>query len=531
MNPFRRLLAFLPYALLLGAFAWSLLHVARRGRPAADDGRPVIRVGHWLMHAGMRESFDEAIAAYEKIRPDVRVEQIAVPVRTYSSWLRTRLVGGNAPDLTGLLRIDEEQVTRNFIPLDEWLAEPNPHNAGTALEGARWIDTFVDGLDNVRQTYGAVSGLTVGANIQINTQRLYYNKDLLRRVTGSDEPPADFAAFRALGEKVAAYNARTGARITPVASCGPYANYLFGALLPSQTQRLAVDRSPSLNFYYAHHELALSFLRGELGYREPALRASLELMRDVTALMPTGFMQLQRDDALFAYMQQQALMLYAGSWDYGVLVRDGDFSTGVTRLPLPGADHPRYGAFVLGPTSEAAGYPEGVFAIARTSPHPEIALDFLRFLTSRPVAERFTARTHRISAIRTTPPPPDAPELAPSLDGEVGGFLVDFSLLPGQSAAGLFSRNQHLALGPQGDVDAFVNAIEPALPAALRSDLTALTNGQLRELRRLDAQIAFELTRPDGDPARWTRLAEAQHVRQHERLPILLELDREGARR
>jgi multiple sugar transport system substrate-binding protein/raffinose/stachyose/melibiose transport system substrate-binding protein len=56
-------------------------------------------------------------------------------------------------------------------------------------------------------------------------------------------------------------------------------------------------------------------------------------MRDVTALMPPGFTQLQRDDALFAYLQQQAVMFYAGSWDYGVLVRDGAFPTGVVTLP------------------------------------------------------------------------------------------------------------------------------------------------------------------------------------------------------
>lgn len=527
----RKLLGILPYVILVGAFAWSLVHVAGARRERTADGRAVIRIGHWLMHAGMRESFDEAIAAYEKIRPDVHVEQVVVPVRSYPSWLRTRIVGGDAPDLTGLLRIDEEQATRNFLPLDEWLAEPNPHNAGTPLAGMPWMNTFVDGLDNVRQAYGAVSGMTIGANIQINTQRLYFNKTLLRRITGSEAPPSDFASLRALGDQVAAYNARTGSKLLPLASCGPYAGYLFSSLLPSQTQRHAVEHSPSLNFYYAHHELALAFLRGRLDYRSPPLLSSLELMRDVTALMPAGFMQLQRDDALFAYMQQQALMLYAGSWDYAVLVRDCPFPTGVVPLPSPSREDPRYGAFVLGPVSEASGYAEGVFGIARSSRHPDIALDFLRFLTSRPVAEKFSARSHRISAIRTTPPPPDAPELAPRLEGDVGGYTIDFSLLPGYSAGGLFQRNQYLALGPQGDVDAFIRAIEPDLPAALRSDLAAMAGAQLRELRRLDAQIALELTRPDEDTARWTRLSEAQHLRQHERLPVLLELGRETAKK
>nr|MCU0793873.1 carbohydrate ABC transporter substrate-binding protein [Opitutaceae bacterium] len=83
---------------LVGVFAYSAWHVFSIRRAEQSDEKVTIRVGHWLMHAGMREAFDEAIAEYAKIRPDVRVEQIPVPLRTYPAWTRTRLIGGTAPD-------------------------------------------------------------------------------------------------------------------------------------------------------------------------------------------------------------------------------------------------------------------------------------------------------------------------------------------------------------------------------------------------------------------------------------------------
>jgi multiple sugar transport system substrate-binding protein/raffinose/stachyose/melibiose transport system substrate-binding protein len=519
-----RVRSLLPYVMVLAAFGWSLWHVARP-RASETSGKTVIRVGHWLLHAGMRESFDQAIADYENLHPDVSVEQIAVPVRSYSMWLRTRLIGETAPDLTGMLNANEEIASRYFLPLGPWLDTPNPYNRGTPLETVPWRETFVDGLDSMRQLYGPVSGEVLGMNLQINTQRLFYNRNLLRTVTGTDQPPADFTELRALGEKVAAYNARTGAKIVPIASCGPYARYLFNTLVPTQTQRLAVEQSPSLTLQYSTPNLAVAFLRGELSYRTPALRSGLELMQDVTALMPVGFNQLARDDALFAYLQEQAVMFFAGSWDYGVLVRDGPFPTGIAPLPVPGREDPRYGPFGLGPISEAAGSPEAALGITRTSKHPEQALDFLRFLTSRDVAANFSRQSHRIASIVSTPPPPDAPELAPSLGGEVNGFPLDFLLLPGGNTNTLFESNVHRALGRQGDVDAFIDEIEPRLKETLRRDLGQLRKNQLRDIRRLDARLAFDLTRPDAPPADWARIAESQSAIQQESLPLARELE------
>lgn len=519
MSRLRNLLAVFA---VVGAFSWSAWHVLSHRRAESASDRITLRVGHWLLHAGMREAFDEAAADYMRLHPNVSVEQIPVPIRAWPSWLRTQLIGGTAPDITGLLSANEELATRYFLPLSDHIASPNPYNAGTSLAGLPWSDTFVDGLAAMRNLT-PTSGDIHSVNLQLNTLRLYYNKPLLKSVTGSDTPPSDYASLRALEDQVARYNRERGTRLTPIASCGPYSQYLFERLLPSQTQKLAVALSPLRTFQLPVIELARLVEAGELSFTQtPEFAASLRLLRDVGSLMSIGYESRQRDDALFDFLQEKAVMIYAGSWDYGVFVRDGDFPVGLTQLPLPTEDDPVYGRFVIGPPSEANGSPEATLGIVRTSQHPEIALDFLHFLTSHAMARKFSDMSLRMSAIAEVPPPASAPELAPQIEGEIAGFMPDFRSYGGGNANMVFQRNLHLLTGPTGSVEAFAAKLDAELPRALRTDSEILAGRSLRDIQRLDAHLGLVLTQPESDRNQTaTRLLETRHLRQADYLHYL----------
>lgn len=508
--------------LMCGVFVYSAVQVFSHRRAESDATRITLRLGHWLLHAGMREAFDEAIAEYQALNPHVRIEQLPVPIRTYAAWTRTQLIGGNAPDLTGILTLNEELITRHFLPLSSHLDQPNPYNVGTPLEGVPWRETIVDGLAAARD-FTPTAGEIHGVNLQINTLRLYYNRRLLHAVTGSPHPPADFASLLALAPQVADYNLRTKHRLVAVASCGPYAQYLFNTLVPSQTQRLALELSPSRNLTVPPVELAALFLRGEIDYHTPSLRRALELTREVTSIMPPGFIQLQRDDALFTFLQGNAVMFYAGSWDYAVLVRDADFETGIAQLPLPANDDPIYGPQSLGSLSEAAGSPEATLGIVRTSRNPEVALDFLHFLSSHRVAGRFSQRSHRISAVVEAEAPPEAPGLAPRLDGEVNGFGIDFINFGGGNAYNHFQRHLHTLIGPRGNVDTFISNLENDLPKALQRDLNHHLTRLHRDVQRLDSLVILQHLSPVDHPlaGQGDRLAEVQIQRQQDRLRLI----------
>jgi multiple sugar transport system substrate-binding protein/raffinose/stachyose/melibiose transport system substrate-binding protein len=522
MIRFRVLLPVLVLAAAVGASFWHVLSRTRTLASGTDSGRVTIRIGHWLLHEGMRESFDEAARAWEALHPDVRVEQVAVPIRIWPAWVRTQLVGGTAPDILGLNTLNEEFINRYFLPLTDAVAEANPWNAGTSLEGIPWRETFADGLDSMLALV-PTTGEVQSVMLQLTTTRLFYNKPLMRAVTGSDAPPADYAALRALGRQVADYNARAGRRLVPVAACGPYAEYLFGRLLPSQTQQLAIALSPMQTLNLTAADLARAMLEGRLGYETPEMRSSLALLRDASSLMPPGFSQFNRDDALFTFLQGNSLMIFAGSWDYAVFARNEDFDVGICPMPVPAAGDPDYGRFVLGPQAETGGTPEGTFGIVRSSSQPEIALDFLRFLTSQRIARMFADNTYRTSAILGVPPPEHAAGLAAILEGEVAGFRPDIPpSFGGGRASHVFRTHLHLLLGERGDPDAFVRKLDREMPAALRSDMERHASRTLRSVRQLDAHLGLLFTQPGAGAAApdadWTRVSELRHVRQVEYL-------------
>jgi ABC-type glycerol-3-phosphate transport system substrate-binding protein len=501
--------------ILLSVFAGSAWHVFNRQQRLTKPDLIEIQLGHWLLHTGMREAFDSAITGYQQLHPNVRITQIPVPVRSYAAWSRTQLVGGTAPDITGMLTLNEELISRYYLPLTPWLDQPNPYNAGTELAHVAWRETFIDGLSAMRNLT-PTSGEVCGVTLQLNSLRLFYNEGLLRKLTGSAAPPADFAALMQIGRQVAAYNTRTGSRLVTIAGCGPYARQLFNVLLPSQTQRLTPAVSPNRNLRVTPLELAALILDGKVDYDTPELRHSLELMHDVSTLLTPGYTQQQRDEAIAAYLSQNALMLFAGSWDYAILAQAGAFTTGMVPFPLPAANDPVYGQFVLGPVSEATGYPEAMLGIIRHSEHPEVALDFLHYLTSRAVATEFSRISHRISSIVGTPPPPDGAQLSPRLQGELPGFTVDFGWFGADHSSNFFQRHIYTAIGPQADVPAFAAKLNAELPRYLRQDIAWQLTREQRDIRQLDALVAFQLTLPEGDQSRseWTRHAEVQHLRQ-----------------
>ena len=156
--------------ILGGIFALSFWQVIG-SRVSRDPDVTVIRIAHWLLHSGMREDFDEAGRDYEALHPDVKVEQIAVPIKGWGSWARTQLIGETAPEVLGASGLSPALHRRYLIPISEYLEEPNPYNVDTDLEGIPWRDTFVDGLTN-QVVYNRDLGEHFGVMLQMNSMAL-----------------------------------------------------------------------------------------------------------------------------------------------------------------------------------------------------------------------------------------------------------------------------------------------------------------------------------------------------------------------
>ena len=513
------------FALLAGAFGLAAWQVLGRGGAVAGSDRVVVRLAHAQLETGMREAFAALAADYTALNPGVTVEQVAVPRRTWAAWLRTQLVGGTTPDLVQLVDNDRSLVRRYFQPLDTWMAQPNPHNAGTPLAGVPWQDTFIAPLAEPPVYWPTFFGV-YAVPTTLFTMRVYYNRTLLREITGGDEAPTTYEEYVALCRRVQDWAQRTGRTVYPVASSRitPSADIFFQRLFESQTQRLIerIDRSRTLGGGGgAGGEVRLKALtegiRGTWKLEDPALQASLRLAREAGGFFQPGFLAADRDEALFLFLQGRALMIVTGSWDYQSITAQVPFETGVLKIPVPARTNPDFGRFVLGPWSEANTSFRGAFALARTSRHPEAAMDFMRYLTSARAHEKFARLCGWLPAVRGVEPA----EAVRAFYPELGGYPRGFSWSTGVETQRLWSTYAHLLFASEDGVAEFTRTVGPLMREALLADETKESRELVPTLAAADAQATADWAlgapgTPLLAPTKRSELFESKHAQERD---------------
>lgn len=504
-------------SLLAACFVFSLARVVWNGRSTAGsgDGRAVVRFAHWQLEGGLREAMDRLAKDYEALNPGVRVEQIAVPERTYKQWIRTQLIGGTAPEILQLGQgADDELLARFFAPISGWVDKPNPYNAGTELEHTPWRETFVDNMDagwnyrpNLTEYYGA--------SMSMFTVRVFYNRDLWRRMLGDTPVPATYDEFITICERVRAAGEASGRVVLPVAGSRDNAPMLTYRLFSSQTQRLTRELDREHTLRPENIDVALAFLRGEWGVDARGYRDGLEITRETGLQMQPGFVQLGRDDAAFYFLQERAMMIATGSWDSPSFRAQADFEIGVFAIPTPSRDHPRYGPNVLGPVSEASTGTGLTFGIVQGAGRFDLALDFLHFATARTSNETFARVSGWLPAVVGVPPTELIAPFVPISDGYLAGFDLPLSSL-GASTNLVVQRNLNRLVDRSGSADAFAEAMRAQLPGAVREDLRRFERSTVLNVQRQDvilASLAMQagMSEQSDSAAKLSEMLEAQN--------------------
>ena len=475
--------------LVLLGYLFALYWVFTRSTPVVSSRPVTIRIAHWQIERGPPDGIDAVIKRYEELNPRVKVEQVLVPERVYRQWVRSNLTGGTGPDLIeygvwldGLTDIP----ARYFEPITDEMTRPNPYNRGTKLEKVAWVNTFTDGLA-LQRLNAPDPGQFYAATITELSERLFCNRDLLRTITGSDRTPRTFAELRVLFQQVSAYAARTGRPVYTMAGARDNASWLMqfllqGAMLESSQRN---DRHGVLAIY-PWDELGL-YLDGRWSYRSPEARAGLALMREVSLSMKPGFVQSTRDAATQEFLRGDAVFIFAGTWD-GTSIRSlATFPIDVLRFPQPTKDDPVMGPYFYGPFADGGGGTAMEFYLNKQSPHPKEAIDFMHFMTSVEGNQLFTDHSGWLPSVREVKVPPDiAAYLTPMDCYTFGGEYMSGM---GSSTASAVLLNFHLLTGSQGSVDQFVDAMEAAMPEAVRTDLRKEISNRAIIVRPQDVTI------------------------------------------
>lgn len=508
-------------ALILGSFGYSAFRVARISIGQAREESPegglrVIRVLHWQLEPGYREGLDLAIQAYNQLphvrENNVEVRQLAVTERVYAQFINVHLISGTAPDIVarGMSSLigSGASIARFFMPISEFVARPNPYNApeflpadldpelAEFLASAPWNETFTDGMqggwDDLLQDYYAVPVSSWGA------MRTFYNTELVAEikaflasafaqpdwpgwlsavirsesmvtvdeaftewVQGPDTPDT-LGRFMVFNEAVLAYAAATPGRshLVPISA----SNYFSGTMVDQYILPFTYHIGDRVDFNRDSNvsgvEVGGTFQAGLWNFDEPELRDGLyDVVRWLARYYPTGFLGLDREQAVRRFLNQQAVYIATGGWDASSLFTgaEGLFTVGVKEAPMPGEGE-RWFEHFAGFASEAEHRLGVPLAITSQSRNPEWALDFLQFLSSYSANQKMNVRAGWVPSVVGTRPDPTMMPFLPRTEGLKPSLGLRKNWIP--TLGHVFSRQFPLFQNGDIDYDTFVQNIK-----------------------------------------------------------------------
>ena len=386
-------------AILIIAYLFSIGVILFRddvseGKRSGDE-TTVIRVAHSLSEETVQRAFGKLARDYEAMHPGVKIVVQAVPERAYDQWRTTQLMGGTPPDLVQTSsRADWTTATKYQEPLTAVVRDSNPYNRGTELEEVPWRDTYIDGMEggyyfNLLEFYSIP--------LTLNTMRIYYNMDLLKRVTGRDQPPRNFAEWMALCQLIEEYSKEASLTLYPIAASreDDFFGQYFPALTGGMTDPYEVNSHGNPNGLVT----VFGLHRGVFDLKHERIRAVFSLLRELAAHFQPSFVSDMPDQTRFYFMQERAAMVVGSTLDVVLYEKLARFRVGVFDFPLPDHNDPKYGRFVAGPVFEEP-VTTFSFGLTRAGRNQDVALDFMKFCTAIQNNEWFCSQLNWYPAIR-----------------------------------------------------------------------------------------------------------------------------------
>ncbi len=408
--------------IILLVYLWSCFSILFYRLGEEPPGTKTIRIGHWQLETGVRDAFIEISKDYAKEHPDVKVIQDAIPESVYGQWTSTQLMGGTGPDILEMGMAPSQVLlsyyNRYAVPLTSMASAPNPYNKGTEFEKTPWRQTFKDGM---RSGYLTEMQEYMNVPLAMFAVRIFYNKDLLKKLTGSDAVPANYAQFKEACQKIAACKDDSGKSYVPIVG----SKYHFGMWEWSMCDVLSYGVMDKADFnrdgYVGNDEMFVAIKTGRMDFYYPPLMSKFKMVGELSRFCQPGFTGLSRDEGVFLFVQQRAVFMTTGTWDSKSLLEQtrGKFEVGLMDFPLPDKSDPEYGSVIRGPRYEQvmSGFP---FAIMRNSKHPEVVSDFMLYLSSKEKNEKLNEIIGWIPSVKGTKTDSFLAKFEPRLEGVYG---------------------------------------------------------------------------------------------------------------
>lgn len=507
-------------ALVIGAFSYSAVRFGRIALQLSQEdgstqGKKVIRVLHWQLEPGYREGMDDVIRTYNQlphvVENNVEVRQLAVTERVYAQFINVHLISGTAPDIVtrGMSSLvgTGASTARFFTPISRHIDQPNPYNAPeylpedlspelkAFLPNAPWSETFTDGMlggwDDILQDYYSVPVSSWGA------MRVFYNRELVaeikqhlaealgtsplppwlstlitnNRIVPLDEPllqwartpdvPDTLGRFILFNETVRNVTASTPGRelLVPISASSYFAGTMVDRYLLPFTYHLGEQVDFNRDSVVNGQEVLAGLQAGTWDFQNPALKNGFfDVVSWLAKYYPTGFLGLDREQAVRRFLNEQAVFIASGGWDAPTLFQGakGRFTVGVTKAPMP-AEGERWFEYFNGAPNEAETRLGVPLAIYNRSRNPDWALDFLKYLSSFEANQRMNVRAGWVPSVVGSRPDESMLPFLPDTKGLKGSIALFLQSLP--TVGHIYNGQFPLLQNGEISYESFVNTI------------------------------------------------------------------------
>ena len=308
-----------------------------------------------------------AAREFEKVRPDVEVDMYLDP--RIAEKMRVRFLEGSFPEITNPGTINYWPLIRNgdCVAIDKALDGPSWDDPNV-----KWGDTFLPGaLENY-----AENGKHYGIPLSQYAFVIWYNKKMFRE--RGWQTPTTWDELFALCEQV------KKAGVAPMSFQGRYPYYAI-PFYDHATYHLGGKEK-----FDARQLLAAGSIT------DPVSVESLGLIRKLAQnYFQAGTFGMSHTESQLQFFLGHSAMIPCGAWLKSEMlgkIPDG-FELGCFNMPIPPAARDQAEPSALYVQLEP-------FFIFTRSGHPEIAMDFMRFMTSRAMASRFARMQDVPTAIK-----------------------------------------------------------------------------------------------------------------------------------
>ncbi len=340
---------------------------------------------------------NDLVDEYEATHPGVRIELVEVPQNlSEDQWRITGFQGGNEPHILFIpyIRAWQELVNDWYLPLNDFIEEPNPYVPEGTPGADKWKDIIPDVVWNTTLDSNGNQYVITTEAVAVG---FFYNKAMLEKAGVDTEFDIPYSLWRNWEAMLVDMKTLAEAGLEPVAMtmnpATPYSyNWIDGVSLTSlYHDKIESMWEPGATWHALNQrEFACAIQNGIVSAYDPEFSDWIDVLSGFEPYWIDGYTSATADEIYRLFINGEVpFYLTNAASDMQRVLRDANFEFGLSYFPPIDGETSPYaanvdtaylvGGFTIGMAVTERAEREGIT--------PQV-IDFLKYITAQPQWER-----------------------------------------------------------------------------------------------------------------------------------------------